>query len=226
MALHALVQCTAKILLDEQQEQTAFDSDWEFVHSLAQLGMEDRARSGWLGNSEPDRATWKKAYEVYCQAFQNPTSEPDKNKLARILKRPIRKEVLDYLFNYDAFLRGLGRMSLNLEAHGGVYVLHSHMNHACTPNISVRHLDQRTSLSRINAIAKTDIQPGEELFITYVNPELSLEQRRQHLLEWGFGTCKCSRCVSEEQDATRTPAAKDPAADDLERELKAGLGVL
>lgn len=47
MALHALVQCTAKILLDEQQEQTAFDSDWEFVHSLAQLGMEDRARSGW-----------------------------------------------------------------------------------------------------------------------------------------------------------------------------------
>src|SRR6267154_1036808 len=46
---------------------------------------------------------------------------------------------------------------IDLEAHGGLYKLHSHMNHSCNPNVSVRHLDQRTALSRITVIAKRDI---------------------------------------------------------------------
>ena len=113
----------------------------------------------------------------------------------------------------------------DLEAHGGLYVLHSHMNHSCVPNISVRHLDQRTALSRITVIARREIAPGEELCITYVNPGLPLENRRKQLLEWGFGICKCTRCMTEEQDPAReVPAESVP--NDLEQELKAGLGVL
>lgn len=74
-------------------------------------------------------------------------------------------------------------------------------------------------------IAKKDIQPGEELFITYVNPNLPVQERRRQLLEWGFGECNCERCVAEEQDASSTRAS-DERLDDLERELKAGLGVM
>lgn len=114
---------------------------------------------------------------------------------------------------------------IDLEAHGGLYVLHSHINHSCAPNLSVRHLDQRTALSRITVIARRDIEIGEELFISYVNPDLPLENRRQQLLEWGFGTCKCTRCMTEEQDPTRQALTK-PVPDDLEHELKAGLGVI
>ena len=52
---------------------------------------------------------------------------------------------------------------IDLEAHGGLYTLHSHMNHNCNPNVSVRHIDQRTALSRITVIAKRDIAVGEDL---------------------------------------------------------------
>lgn len=104
-------------------------------------------------------------------------------------------------------------------------MLHSHVNHSCDPNVSVRHLDQRTALSKITMIALRDIQPGEELFITYTNPRLPLETRRQHLLEWGFGTCNCPRCQMEERDPNREVSAK-AIPDDLEAELKAGLGVM
>lgn len=47
MALHALSRCTARILLEEQHDPAVFKSDWEFVRSLAQLGMEERAKGGW-----------------------------------------------------------------------------------------------------------------------------------------------------------------------------------
>lgn len=112
----------------------------------------------------------------------------------------------------------------DLEAHGGLYVLHSHLNHSCSPNVSVRHLEQRTALSRITLVARRDLSPGEELFITYVNPDLPLEQRRRQLLEWGFGDCLCSRCLEEEKAPSLVAAGKE--SNDLERELKAGLGVL
>lgn len=225
MALHALAQCTARVLLAEQQDAAAFAADWAVVRGLAQLGMEERAKGGWLGSAEPDRETWKTAHELFVRAFRDPATEPERKRLARVLKKPVGKEVADEIFEYDAFLRGLGRMSLNLEAHGGLYVLHSHVNHSCTPNLSVRHLDQRTALSRITVIARRDIEAGEELFISYVNPELPLEGRRRQLLEWGFGTCKCPRCMMEEQDPTRK-AVTQSVPDDLENELKAGLGVM
>ena len=47
MALHALAQCTARVLLAEQQDAAAFRADWAVVRALAQLGMEDRAKGGW-----------------------------------------------------------------------------------------------------------------------------------------------------------------------------------
>ena len=100
-------------------------------------------------------------------------------------------------------------------------------NHSCDPNISVRHLEQRTALARISVIARRDIKVGEELTVTYVNPQMGLYERRQGLLEWGFGQCKCARCAQEEQDPTRQ--TKDAVINDdrdLERELKAGLGVM
>ncbi|KAI0633060.1 SET domain-containing protein [Trametes polyzona] len=229
MALHALAQCTARVLLAYNQDEKAFEEDWEVVRSLAQLGMEERAKGGWL-NAEPDRATWKKAHKLFVQAFQEPSTEAEKKRLARLLKKPLRQDIADALFDYDAFLRGLGRMSLNLEAHGGLYVLHSHLNHSCTPNVSVRHLDKRTALSRITVLALRDIAPGEELFITYVNPELPLEQRRRQLMEWGFGKCTCDRCMKEERERKATGAESDVAkaeeTADLEAELKAGLGVM
>ena len=133
-----------------------------------------------------------------------------------------------------------------MEAHGGIYTLHSHLNHSCDPNVSVRHLDQRTSLARITVLAKRAIKRGEELVITYVNPKMGYKARREELRAWGFGRCRCERCVEEERMALvmRSGAGRkgeeeegeeereererrvQEELDDMVRELKANLGVV
>ncbi|KAI0315310.1 SET domain-containing protein [Amylostereum chailletii] len=226
MGLHALVQCTARILLAGQAaDATAFREDWKTYTALATLGMEERAKSTWMAGSEPDRPMWKKGHQLYLQAFQKPASPADQKKLARLLKKRLPSDIENALFPYDGFFQGVGRMSLNLETHGGLYTLHSHMNHDCTPNVSVRHLDLRTSLSRISLIAKRDIEPGEELVISYVNPELGLKARREALGAWNFGPCRCKRCLEEEKNPGEASVGAG-GMDDLEKELKAGLGVM
>lgn len=66
------------------------------------------------GQSEPDRAAWKKAYQLYIEAFKEPKTPLEKKKLARIVKKPLNAEIDNELFEYDpGFLRGLGRMSLS-----------------------------------------------------------------------------------------------------------------
>ena len=112
--------------------------------------------------------------------------------------------------------------TIDLEAHGGLYTLHSHLNHSCDPNISVRHVDQRTALSRITVIAKRDIAVGEELVITYVDPSLGVRERRSQLGAWGFGQCDCGRCIEEEDKGENREGGGE---DDLAREITAGLGV-
>lgn len=98
------------------------------------------------------------------------------------------------------------------------------------PNASVRHIDQRTALSRITVIARNPIPVGEELTVSYVNPEAGVKERRSRLLDWGFGECRCKRCVEEAKTAKvvegEVEATGLEADGDLERELKAGLGVL
>lgn len=42
MALHALAQCTARILLANRQNDAELQTDWETFCAFAQLGMEDR----------------------------------------------------------------------------------------------------------------------------------------------------------------------------------------
>jgi hypothetical protein len=127
-----------------------------------------------------DHDLWRAGFEQLCNAIRKPI---EMNTLSRIVKRPISSALVPELYDYDAFLRGLGRMSLSksfhslsisninlldLESHGGLYVLHSHINHSCEPNVSIRNLHQRVSLSRITAIARSRIEPGEELTITFV----------------------------------------------------------
>lgn len=62
---------------------------------------------------EPDRQSWKKAHELYLSAFKAPKAPDEQKKLAKILKRPLPEALQSELFEYAAFLRGLGRMSLS-----------------------------------------------------------------------------------------------------------------
>ena len=101
--------------------------------SLADLGMGERVKGGWcvyvcvlhalryieyallsrLHSVEPDRATWQAAHIAFTQAFVEPPDTVQQQKLAKIIERPLPKEVKDALFKYEGFLHGLGRMNLS-----------------------------------------------------------------------------------------------------------------
>jgi hypothetical protein len=117
---------------------------------------------------------------------------------------------------------------IDLEVHGGLYTLHSHINYSCTcsPNVSVWNLDQPTALSRITVVAKRDIAVSEEFVVTYVDPYLGVRERRSQLVAWGFGQCDCERCIEEregkccEDEGEGETEERSSDMDDLERELK------
>jgi hypothetical protein len=115
-----------------------------------------------------------------------------------------------------------------LEGHGGLYTLHSHLNHSCTPNVSIRHLDQRSALARITQLALAPISPGDELTVSYVDPTLPVRPRQRKLREWGFGVCTCERCEREEREAKEKGEWKEEedGEDGLMDELKKGFGVV
>lgn len=63
--------------------------------------------------AEPDRENWKKAHELYLWAFKAPKAPDEQKRLAKMLKKPVPESIQRELFEFDAFLRGLGRMSLS-----------------------------------------------------------------------------------------------------------------
>lgn len=107
--------------------------------------------------------------------------------LAKVVRRV-------YDLSYDEFLQGIGRYSLNnLDA--AIYLLGSHVNHSCEPNISISKDAARTD--PIVVTASADIKAGEELRVCYVNPNLDVNERADLLLKnWGF-VCTCARCKRE-----------------------------
>ena len=63
---------------------------------------------------EPDRETWKAAHRLFVQAFRDPPDPRERRMLLKILSTPVPEDVCRELFvDYDAFLLGLGRMSLS-----------------------------------------------------------------------------------------------------------------
>ncbi|KAK4209387.1 N-lysine methyltransferase SMYD2 [Rhypophila decipiens] len=75
--------------------------------------------------------------------------------------------------------------------HSGLYPDIARINHACSPNCFTRY--SPTTLA-MEVVAYTDIQPGEELSVSYLPLNLHYRERQETLLQnWGF-TCSCSLC--------------------------------
>ncbi|KAJ1300730.1 hypothetical protein OPQ81_002374 [Rhizoctonia solani] len=246
------------------------DAVWDTYCSFAVLRNDKR----WSHTSENDFArsqlenTYKRLHTLLINALyvqssdsqgdmasesvDNPTgalpipSRPaaQAKQLKRLLRVPVPKTILASLFSWDGLMEGLGKMNLNLEAHGGLFPLHSHLNHACRPNVSVRHISPDGSTnsvlhspnpSRITVIATSLIPAGAELVVSYVDPSLDLRSRRRELRAWDFGVCRCGRCLDEENTAAgsatehpgipaNNPNVGDGNTKDLEDEIRNFLG--
>jgi hypothetical protein len=81
------------------------------------------------------------------------------------------------------------------------------LNHSCEPSCTVVYAHAPDSHASV--ITAEEIEPGEELTISYVDVRLGVNERRAALSgRYGF-VCDCRRCVAEKRQADRR--AKGPA---------------
>lgn len=182
---------------------------------------------------------WRRGHELLIAALNPAPSRPEYATFAKALRQLARtrktltEEEINRWFSYESFLQMLGMISINQEDSGGVYALHSHLNHSCQPNLQVclghrgsadlkvRNLPKTFAppsvlpsdlppsnprgvrgTNKLTILARHTVPPGEELTISYVNPDMPLKERRETLrADYGFW-CRCSRCKDELKRAT------------------------
>lgn len=75
----------------------------------------------------------------------------------------------------------------------GLYGIASYISHSCEPNAKFEFLNGDHTLS---VVALKDLQEGDELFVSYVSPDLSKKQRKKLIMDtYGF-VCKCPKCTT------------------------------
>ncbi|KAI1761147.1 SET domain-containing protein [Hypoxylon sp. FL1150] len=85
---------------------------------------------------------------------------------------------------------------LSGEYHMALYPDVSRVNHACRPNAFIRFTPASLAVS---VVVQRDIEPGEEITITYVPLGKSREERQEALLKWGF-SCSCDLCTASKAE--------------------------
>eukprot|EP00002_Diphylleia_rotans_P004175 TRINITY_DN13003_c0_g1_i2.p1 TRINITY_DN13003_c0_g1~~TRINITY_DN13003_c0_g1_i2.p1 ORF type:complete len:354 (+),score=60.46 TRINITY_DN13003_c0_g1_i2:49-1110(+) len=159
-------------MLSDLKQNGSFDASWGLLQHLM-----------WA-NQEPVKAQWQPSYNILAETlFQ-------KN--------------YDQLFTMDWYLRTTGILHLNTFSvpssthyHIALYIVASFHNHDCDPNVLTKF-----SNGNIQLFAARDINPGEELLISYAHDDtLTDSQRNTHLwMNYGF-KCTCSKCLAASNDS-------------------------
>ncbi|TYH86086.1 hypothetical protein ES332_D01G017800v1 [Gossypium tomentosum] len=95
------------------------------------------------------------------------------------------------------YLDALGEDYSNCCQGTAFFPLQSCMNHSCCPNAKAfKREEDRDGQATI--IALRPICNGEEVTISYIDEDLSFEERQALLADYGF-RCRCPRCLDEER---------------------------
>ncbi|WWC97460.1 hypothetical protein V866_004340 [Kwoniella sp. B9012] len=199
---------------------------WGVMARISQR-VKEAERREWPYIAKDRLEEWRLTHLLILRAL-NPSNEEDPESYKSFQKflstkkkniPPLSKDEEERWFSFDSFLELLGLIGLNQESSGGLYALHSHLNHNCEPNLQVRNLPKNwtppTTLpadlpppmtaatrgtNKISIIVKKTIHPGDELTISYVDQRLSRVERRVKLREqYGFW-CGCNRCTREKKE--------------------------
>ncbi|EYU24807.1 hypothetical protein ABFS82_13G019400 [Erythranthe guttata] len=94
-----------------------------------------------------------------------------------------------------SFLDALGDdYSISCEG-TAFFPLQSCMNHSCIPNAKAFKREEDRDGQAI-IVALRPILKGEEITISYIDEDLTYEERQELLADYGF-TCKCPKCIEE-----------------------------
>ncbi|KAI0178494.1 SET domain-containing protein [Hypoxylon sp. FL1284] len=126
----------------------------------------------------------------YLHRAVDQLSDPDRVlQLAR--SSNFANDIVEDVLRTNAFSYPLGG-----EPHMVVYPEVSRVNHACRPNAFIRFTPSSTAVS---IVVQRDIEPGEEITITYVPMGKTREERQEALLKWGFN-CTCDLCAASKSE--------------------------
>lgn len=182
----------------EEQPKATLEEMLSHFDAFATVSeLERRARNpGWEVERSAFLTSMQEAHSLLCKGL-----DPRIERKKWPLWKDFPENVAEKLFTWDNFILLLGRANINTEAQGGMYLVHSHLNHSCLPNVTIRHPPSRHGVrqaTKITAMAKKDIKKGDELVITYQDPSLEISRRRMLLWrEYMFGPCECQRCLDE-----------------------------
>lgn len=77
------------------------------------------------------------------------------------------------------------------------------MNHSCSPNVIVTY---KGTVSEVRAIREID--PGDEVFNSYIDLLYPTEDRKERLLDSYFFSCQCTECTSKSKDKAKMETRK------------------
>ncbi|OPJ72286.1 N-lysine methyltransferase SMYD2 [Patagioenas fasciata monilis] len=90
------------------------------------------------------------------------------------------------------------------------------MNHSCCPNVIVTY---KGTLAEVRAVK--EIEPGEEVFTSYIDLLYPTEDRNDRLRDSYFFNCDCRECVTKEKDKEKLEIRKlsDPPSAETVRDM-------
>jgi hypothetical protein len=77
----------------------------------------------------------------------------------------------------------------------GIYTIGACFNHSCAPNVQVSYAAANDETLVVHALR--DIEPEEELFISYIDEDAPFPERQQQLYEHYLFTCLCTKCTAD-----------------------------
>uniref|UniRef100_A0A3Q1CUM6 [histone H3]-lysine(4) N-trimethyltransferase n=1 Tax=Amphiprion ocellaris TaxID=80972 RepID=A0A3Q1CUM6_AMPOC len=77
------------------------------------------------------------------------------------------------------------------------------MNHSCSPNVIVTY---KGTVAEVRAVK--EINPGEEIFNSYIDLLYPTEDRKERLLDSYFFTCQCTECTTKSKDKEKMEIRK------------------
>ncbi|XP_037261208.1 N-lysine methyltransferase SMYD2 isoform X1 [Falco rusticolus] len=77
------------------------------------------------------------------------------------------------------------------------------MNHSCCPNVIVTY---KGTLAEVRAVK--EIEPGEEVFTSYIDLLYPTEDRNDRLRDSYFFNCDCRECITKEKDKEKLEICK------------------
>jgi len=205
------LRCYERILIANEESPEELDTVLKHLDAFATVNQEERQKkdSSWdMMGSESQMIMWEEALKYLIKGCRFPLKVTAKDT-PNVLKKALPEELSKDLFSLDTFLKFVGRYNINNQD-GGLYLLHSSLNHACVPNVIIDHPGAGTNYGVSVRLAR-DIKRDEQLQITYCDPRWGRETRQQYLKTEYLFTCRCKRCTGTD--------------DGLSEEIKQALGV-